>query len=392
MRYFDHRSALKFNNLRLIFYCKNITIRKYTSRASSNHILKQKEELLHRMNRLLRKTTDFKFSLPHKNKLMIDKGLEQFLKRSNEANNLKDFDGTYLPDTFGSNQNIPIDPAIERELNLILSHFQAPIDFAFGYGSGVFKQNGYDNLKGSNKPQIDLIFGVKDPLKFHKINMCQNPDHYSSLKWCGSSVISYFQDIGAGIYFNPFVDIAGREVKYGVVSLERIVQDLCTWDSFYLAGRLQKPVKILKDNNIIKYWNQLNLKSAATVAKYLLHNDNTVKSRLDEFKFYQRIAGLSYIGDIRYTLGGENPNKVNNIVEKNFHNFQKYYGPIYEDVVFHNRDYLPLGYSLDNCLKTLGSHIQRTSILQTLKGIATAGATKSFKYAWSKKMKAWKGK
>lgn len=392
MRCFDYGSTLKFNNLRSVFRCANVTIRKYNSEASPNHILRQKEELLYRMNRLLRRTTEFKLNIPQKNKPIIDTDLSHFLKRSNDANHLKDFDGTYLPDTFGLNQNIPIDPAIEQKLNLILSHFQAPIDFAFGYGSGVFKQNGYDDLKGSNKPQIDLIFGVKDPLKFHEINIRQNPDHYSSLRWYGPNVISFFQDIGAGIYFNPFVNIAGHEVKYGVVSLERIVQDLCTWDNFYVAGRLQKPVKILKENNIIKYWNQLNLKSAATLAKYLLRSDKSMQHGLDEFKFYQKITGLSYIGDIRYTLGGENPNKVNNIVDKNFHNFQKYYGPIYEDVVFHNRDYLPLGYSLENCLKTLERHIQRTSILQTLKGVATAGATKSLKYAWNKKMKAWRGK
>lgn len=392
MRSFNYASTAKFNNLRSILYYKNVIIRRYNCETSSNPILRQKEEFLYKMNQLLKKTTNFKVTLPKKNKPTYDKDLNHFLKRSNEANHLKEFNGTYLPNTFGLNQKISIDPSLERELNLILSHFHAPIDFAFGYGSGVFKQNGYDNFKDSNKPQIDLIFGVKNPLKFHKINIRQHPDHYSFLKWCGPNVLSYFQDIGAGIYFNPFVTIAGHEVKYGVVSLDRIVQDLCTWDSFYLAGRLQKPVKILRENNVIKYWNQLNLKSAATLAKHLLHKDKSNQSKFSEFEFYQKITGLSYIGDIRYTLGGENPNKIYNIVDKNFHNFQKYYGPIYEDVVIHNRDYLPLGYSLENCLKVLEAHIRRTSILQTLKGIATAGATKSIKYAWNKKLKAWKGK
>ena len=177
--------------------------------------------------------------------------------------------------------------------------------------------------------------------------------------------------------------------------MDRVIEDLSTWDSFYLAGRLQKPVKILKENNAIKYWNQLNLKGAATIAKHLLRstkNKQGHKEEFNEFNFYKKITGLSYLGDIRYTLGGENPNKVKNIINQNFHNFQIYYKPIYEDVILNDKDYLPLGYSMENCLKTLERHIRRTSVVQTLKGILTAGATKSVKYAWNKKMKVWMGK
>lgn len=369
------------------------TARQYStvdSRSSNNAISLKKEELLYQMGQIIR-TSNFKSDKmgEHNN---YDVDLSSYLKRCNQANHLKDFDGDNLPSGFGSNQNITIDSHIEQELQIILSQFQAPIDFAFGYGSGVFKQNGYE---GSERPQIDLILGVEDPIKFHEINMKQNPIHYSSLKWCGPAVLSRCQDIGAGIYFNPFVTIAGYQVKYGVVSLDRVIKDLSTWDSFYLAGRLHKPVKILRENNAIKYWNQLNLKGAATVAKHLLRSTKNRQGKIEEFNefnFYKKITGLSYLGDIRYTLGGENPNKVNNIIDQNFHNFQIYYKPIYEDVVINDNDYLPLGYDMKNCLKTLERNIRRTSILQTLKGIFTAGAIKSVRYAWSKKMKAWRGK
>ena len=40
----------------------------------------------------------------------------------------------------------------------IISNFDAPIRYAFGYGSGVIKQ-GAKNKKG----MIDLIFGVTHP-------------------------------------------------------------------------------------------------------------------------------------------------------------------------------------------------------------------------------------
>lgn len=33
-----------------------------------------------------------------------------------------------------------------------------------------------------------------------------------------------------------------RMIKYGVVQMHDLVQDLLKWESFYLSGRLQKPV------------------------------------------------------------------------------------------------------------------------------------------------------
>lgn len=334
------------------------------------------------------------------------RSIGEFLQRCNVANNLPlgfPNEGlAKLPNTFGRNQEIHTEGNIEEELQLIVSKFEAPVEYAFGYGSGVFKQTGYEDFSSlsmskqtsnsmmmMSRPQIDLIIAVDDPIQFHTINMKQNPSHYSSIKYGGSHFLTVLQNLGAGIFFNPFVTIAGHEVKYGVVSMSRLIQDLSLWDSFYLAGRLQKPVKIIKNHDVIKYWNQLNLKSAATLAKHLLQKEN---NKFNEFEFYKKITGLSYLGDIRYTVGGENPNKVNNIINQNFHNFQLYYKPIYDDVILNDKEYLPPGYSIENSLKILERNIRRTSAIQTLKGILTAGATKSIKYAWNKKMKVWKGK
>lgn len=291
-----------------------------------------------------------------------------------------------LPADFGSNQLITVDAELQTELHQILSSFNAPVRYAFGYGSGVFQQSGY--TKGVDKPQIDLILGVSHSTHFHSLNMRQNPQQYSSLRYFGSSFVSKFQEVGAGIYFNPFAEINGHEVKYGVISMEKLLKDLATWNTFYIAGRLQKPVKILRNDLRVQYWNQLNLKGAATLAKYFtLKKNNGV---FDEFEFYNEIAGLSYLGDVRYQLGGEHPNKVENIVTKNFENFQRYYKPIYKDVVLNNSLYLPQGFTLENAGHLLQNRISRTSTLQALKGIFTAGITKSVKYAWAKKLKTFK--
>ncbi|CCD24950.1 putative phosphatidate cytidylyltransferase NDAI_0E01340 [Naumovozyma dairenensis CBS 421] len=291
-----------------------------------------------------------------------------------------------LPANYAANQILELeDQELQFELESILNQFNAPIKYAFGYGSGVFEQTGY-NIK--EKPQIDMIFGVTHPSHFHSLNMRQNPDHYSTLKYFGSEFIAKFQDIGAGIYFNPFVKINGHEVKYGIVSMKMLLKDLATWNTFYLAGRLQKPVKILKNDLRVQYWNQLNLKAAATIAKHLTLQKNNGK--FDEFEFYKEITGISYLGDIRYVLGAENPNKVQNIVDKNFTRFQSYYEPIYKDVVINNSSYLPVGFTINNTTRKLRGRISRSSILQTLKGILTAGPAKSLRYAWAKKMKTFR--
>lgn len=57
---------------------------------------------------------------------------------------------------------------------------------------------------------IDLIFGVTFTQHWHSLNLSEHRDHYSFLGRMGSRVVSYIQDdFGAGVYFNPYVDING---------------------------------------------------------------------------------------------------------------------------------------------------------------------------------------
>ncbi|AET37347.1 putative phosphatidate cytidylyltransferase Ecym_1090 [Eremothecium cymbalariae DBVPG len=314
---------------------------------------------------------------------LLEKGIKKTDQAISEFSNYR-YKFKRLPPNYGCNQLVKIDRRLEAELRHIMSYFRSPIKYAFGYGSGVFEQSGY--LQESEKPQIDLIFGVSHPEHFHSLNMRQNPHHYSTMRYFGSDFVSKLQDVGAGVYFNPFVNIYGHDVKYGVISMENLLKDLATWDTFYLAGRLQKPVKVLKNDLRVQFWNQLNLKAAATLAKSRIMAKSP--SKFSEFEFYKEITALSYLGDVRYKLGGENPKKIHNIVEKNFDNFRSYYKPIYKDVVLNDLSYLPKGYTPDNALSALEQKIYVSSSVQAIKGIFTAGLTKSIKYAWAKKMKA----
>jgi translocator assembly and maintenance protein 41 len=251
-----------------------------------------------------------------------------------------------LPHTnFGVNQHIVINDEFKEALRQILWQFRAPIRYAFAYGSGVFPQSkdigapssatsihskpppAVVKAQGGTPKMIDFIFGVSYTQHWHSLNLHQHRDHYSTLGSFGSGAISAVQDKwGAGVYFNPFVTVNGTLIKYGVVNLDTLCNDLSEWSTLYLAGRLQKPVKILRDDPRVRLANQVNLISALRTALLLLPPDFT------ELELYDTIAGISYMGDPRMSLPTENKSKVANIVGNNLPNFRRLYAPLIENL------------------------------------------------------------
>ena len=260
---------------------------------------------------------------------------------------------------FGVNQHIPFDAEFKEVLKSIPWQFRAPIRYAFAYGSGVFPQSkssgrvptadelraihpkaplAVQRAQDGTPKMIDFIFGVSHTQHWHSLNMKQHRDHYSALATLGSGAVSYVQDkMGAGVYFNPYVVVNGILIKYGVVQLNTLEKDLAQWDTLYLAGRLQKPVKILRDDPRIRLANQMNLLSALRTALLLLPPNFT------EEELYATIAGISYLGDPRMALPTENPRKVKNIVGNNMANFRRLYLPLIETLP--NVDYNDAGSS-----------------------------------------------
>ncbi|KAI5295328.1 Mitochondrial translocator assembly and maintenance protein 41, partial [Ascosphaera acerosa] len=149
--------------------------------------------------------------------------------------------------------------------------------------------------------------------------------HYSALGSLGSYAVSRVQDgLGAGVYFNPYVSVNGLLIKYGVVNIDTLCADLSSWATLYLAGRLHKPVKILRDHPRVRLANQRNLLAALRVALLLL------PERFSERQLFTTIAGISYLGDPRMNarLGGENPDKVRSIVAGQMAYFRRLYAPL----------------------------------------------------------------
>jgi translocator assembly and maintenance protein 41 len=247
---------------------------------------------------------------------------------------------------FGVNQHMVINDEFKDALRQILWQFRAPIRYAFAYGSGVFPQSkavkatpssatsihskppeAVVKAQGGTPKMIDFIFGVSYTQHWHSLNLHQHRDHYSALGSLGSGAVSAMQDKwGAGVYFNPFVTVNGTLIKYGVVNLDTLCTDLSEWRTLYLAGRLQKPVKILRDDARVRLANQVNLLSALRTALLLLPPSFT------EQELYSTIANISYMGDPRMSLPTEDPSKVANIVGNNLPHFRRLYAPLIDNL------------------------------------------------------------
>jgi translocator assembly and maintenance protein 41 len=244
-----------------------------------------------------------------------------------------------LPEGFGKNQLMHTNEEFKRSLRGIIRQFP-PITYAFAYGSGVFPQAAATASRTTQSPHpnppeailkwqkgggkmIDFVLTPRFSQHFHSLNLRKHRDHYSFLGSLGSGVISHVQDkYGAGAYFNPYITVDGTLIKYAVVNYETLLRDLTEWDTLYLAGRLQKPVKILFEEPNLRLANQRNLLSAVRCSLLLL------PAAFTEKELYSTITGLSYQGDPRMQYGSENPRKINNIVDNQLQHFRHLYHDI----------------------------------------------------------------
>jgi translocator assembly and maintenance protein 41 len=82
---------------------------------------------------------------------------------------------------------------------------------------------------------------------------------------------------------------------------------------------MHKPLRIIKDDARVRLTQQVNLTSAIRAA--LL----TLPETFDERQLFERIAQLSYGGDLRMALPFENRSKVSNIVNAQMPQFKELY-------------------------------------------------------------------
>ncbi|KAG9438933.1 hypothetical protein H6P81_019098 [Aristolochia fimbriata] len=210
---------------------------------------------------------------------------------------------------------------MREELVAPLQHLP-PVDFCCAYGSALLP-----NRQKKTTIMVDYILGVSDPLQWHSENLEKNRQHYASwMAYLGPKVVTQVADkIGVGVHFNPFVDLGEKGmIKYGVVRMHDLVQDILNWERLYVCGRLQKPVCFLLDNSDIEKLNSLNLRAAISAALLLL------PPKFTEEDLYAKVCSLSYNGDLRMFFA-EDKNKVRKIVEGHFDSFRSMYRPFMDE-------------------------------------------------------------
>ncbi|KAK4526636.1 hypothetical protein GAYE_SCF26G4552 [Galdieria yellowstonensis] len=210
-----------------------------------------------------------------------------------------------------------------------------PVKFAFAYGSGAVPQIG----SYKETCMLDLILVLENSFEWHRENMERNPSHYAFLpKALGPKWISWVQTrkLGVPVLYNTLIPFEGGLMKYGCVAFSDLLEDLQTWRYLYLAGRLQKPVRMYVpskalycnsktgeklDGDLVELNQALlgNLEAALSAAVILLPFE------FSEVSLFQKISQLSYYGDIRFAFSAENPRKVSNIVTANLLSFRNLY-------------------------------------------------------------------
>lgn len=300
----------------------------------------------------------------------------------------------------------------------ILERFPKNVAFCFAYGSGVKTQLGYGDKKITDNV-LDFIIAVDDRnlSQWHSENIVKNVRDYSGLSRFGGGFVSKYQkSIPANVYFNTLIPVPEENVtiKYGVVATNDLVKDCTQWTYLYLAGRLQKPVTIVSEEvpADIAGALQSNLSQALSTAILLL------PEKFTDYELFYKVAQLSYRGDFRMIFG-ENPKKVENIVKPQVKKFLSLYdGELKkrssmvqvvsptgaEEIVFQS-DRSPM--SLETLMKDLPPKYQRTvdvdftqelarslsktvfksSAIQSIKNIPTAGLVKAIRYSYSKAKK-----
>ncbi len=201
--------------------------------------------------------------------------------------------------------------------------------------------------EASCSPMIDIILVVHDAQQFHEKNIAKHSSHYSFIasNFFWSISAASVQNVGPGVYFNPYSTIAGFEVrtnqaehscsiilhylfifhfflfskvKYGVITKEKLLTDLLNWDYLYISGRMHKPtVCIGQGDDEILHAQKLNIKSALAASLLLLNVNQECNGgrMIPASEIFSSIAHLSYAGDFRMTLGAEDKNKVKKLVQ-----------------------------------------------------------------------------
>jgi hypothetical protein len=185
---------------------------------------------------------------------------------------------------------------------------------------------------------LDLLLAAPDLAAWHHQNRRMNPSHYSLLtRYLPLWALAALNRAAPGVLFNtdnviPLPGTKGVRVKYGVVELDALMDDLSCWRSLYCSGRMHKPLLVLRENERVEASQTSNLVQAVRYAVLVralsqpLPNESSGgAARVPLRDLFVTLCALSYAGDPRMDLGAENPRKVQNIVDGSLSHFHALY-------------------------------------------------------------------
>ena len=218
-------------------------------------------------------------------------------------------------------------------IELLRCHIKTPFVTAFAYGSGVFKQKQTEMTAVSDKisKMIDYLVVVRDAelSEWHENNSKVNPLDYPIL---GKLAVTKSKLFDGAVYYVPNVSVSGgKKIKYGVLGWDTLLRDLYTWESMFIAGRLQKPTiqSEIGDGEMKKVLDgamEFNLDSALRTSVLINSRDSN-----DFLKVLKSVVSLSYTNDPRLMLA-ESPQKVENIVRGQLKELEALYLERYENL------------------------------------------------------------
>ena len=193
-----------------------------------------------------------------------------------------------------------------------------PIEAVIGYGSGIYKQPGYNS---EEKPDKDVIIITEDFKDFLIEDYEQNPHHFSEdfdkrILLKKKEKEKFYSNIGCLKFYHDNIHF-----KAMVISKKALFEDLKTWKYFGMAGRLTKPIlyqNIKEDLETAIHENRENI----LITAYLLNP----KRNITKNELYNTISKITYMYDFRTILPGEKKSKSLDIVSGAFDFFEETYG------------------------------------------------------------------
>lgn len=206
--------------------------------------------------------------------------------------------------------NLEIIESLKREL--------PKTEAIIGYGSGIYKQTGY---QAEEKPDKDVIIITEDFKEFLLEDYEKNPHHFSEdfdkrILLKKKEKEKFYSNIGCIKFYHDNVHF-----KAMIISKKALLEDLKTWKYFGMAGRLTKPILYQNIEEELENAIQKNRENLLITA-FLLNPER----KITKHELYNTISKITYMYDFRTILPGEKKSKSIDIVNGAFDFFEETYG------------------------------------------------------------------